>query len=260
MDVNEGGVTCMLAVVYIAHGTKLPAGIEEATSFVAAHKEAVAAQIQIVSFLDFADPSPIKAIDLCVKRGATKIAIVPILLLAAGHAKDDIPRIFVAAKRKYPHITFVHGSAFGVDDRIVDVLVDRIHERAQLTARDRILLVARGSSDAHIKTDVKKIRDLLLEKVQVDAIDVCYLAGQQPTFLDSLQAAGSHPSSKTFVVPYLLFTGKLMHYITDKVTEGNDCRNGNFFLCRHLGLHEQLSDFFLEQTFTILSRMEKGES
>lgn len=242
----------MQAIVYIAHGTRHPDGVKEAKAFVDAHRNEITASIQITSFLDFVEPSPLDAIQMCVNQGATNIAIVPIILLAAGHARRDIPELIVKAKRMYPHISFSCSSVFGVNERIVDVLISRMQEQSEIEKTDRILLVARGSSDQRILDDFAQIRQLLSEKVHVATIDVCYLACQQPTFIDGLRQVIANPSGDIFIVPYLLFTGRLMEHIERKVQEIAIGTKRRMFLCNQLGMHERLSQLFLERSLGAL--------
>ena len=42
-------------------------------------------------FLEFASPNIAQGIDNCVKRGATEVIVIPIILLHAGHSKLHIP-------------------------------------------------------------------------------------------------------------------------------------------------------------------------
>lgn len=244
----------MEAIVYIAHGTRHPDGVKEAKAFVAAHRNRIGASIQITSFLDFVKPSPLEAIQMCVNRGATKIAIVPIILLAAGHARHDIPELIVKAKRMYPHISFSCSSVFGVNERIIDVLISRMQEQSEIEKTDRILLVARGSSDKRILDDFAQIRKLLLKKVHVASIDICYLACQQPAFVDGLRQVSAYASGNIFIVPYLLFTGRLMEHIERTVAEITIGMQRRMFVCKQLGMHERLSQLFLERSLGVLQR------
>ena len=49
-------------------------------------------------FLEFASPNISQGIDRCVKRGATEVIVIPIILLHAGHSKIHIPAEIEDAK------------------------------------------------------------------------------------------------------------------------------------------------------------------
>lgn len=72
----------------------------EAKNFISYYMKHVQVPVQVMSFIDFVFPAVHEGIDLCVAKGAKKIAIVPLLLLEAGHAKKDLPKMINEAKRK----------------------------------------------------------------------------------------------------------------------------------------------------------------
>src|SRR5690625_7298954 len=82
--------------------------------------------IQGICFLELAAPNISEGSAACVARGASKVAVVPILLLTAHHAKRDIPLEIEAGKIRYPHVVFTYGETFGVHTKIVDSLFDRL--------------------------------------------------------------------------------------------------------------------------------------
>ena len=53
-------------------------------------------------FLEFARPVIAEGIERCVASGARTIAVLPGMLMAAGHAKNDIPSEIHEARRRYP--------------------------------------------------------------------------------------------------------------------------------------------------------------
>ena len=107
----------------------------------------------------------IEGIAKCVERGATKIAVVPILLLTANHANEDIPFEIEVGKIMYPDVEFTYGKALGIHPKIVDSLYDRIIEQQVPIAEDaQVLLVGRGSSDPAVKRDLTEIAQLIAQK------------------------------------------------------------------------------------------------
>jgi len=117
------------AVLYVGHGSRVKAGADEAMNFIENSKQMIDIGIQEVCFLELVKPSILEGISKCVARGATKIAVVPILLLTAVHANEDIPLEIEKAKLKYPSITFTYGRAFGIHSKIIDSLYDRVLEQ-----------------------------------------------------------------------------------------------------------------------------------
>lgn len=234
------------AVLYVAHGSRLKEGVQEAKEFIGKQIERINAPIQLISFIELQHPLVEEGIEKCVLQGATHIVVIPILLLEAGHAKQDLPMAIEQAKRKYPHVTFSYGRPFGVHESIIDTLVERIKEQHDIIEGARILIVGRGSTDTSIRADFKKIKDLLNERINVSSINVCYLAAQNPTLEEGLQKELKSGAKRIFIVPYLLFTGFLMLHLEKKVQEIHVPEQA-IFLCQNIGWNEKISNFFIER-------------
>ncbi|CAM3139079.1 sirohydrochlorin chelatase [Sporolactobacillus spathodeae] len=226
----------MQAVLYISHGSRVKESVAEADAFLRCCMKGIASPIQQICYLELVQPDIHKGIDTCVRLGATQVIVQPLLLLSAGHAKRDIPREIRRAQARYPQITFKMGLPFGVDERIVDVLVKRLTESNVLIGpKDVVLLVGRGSSDPEIAESFALIcRMMKLRGFQ--NIAVCYLAATKPTLQDALmQFHARLPKGRLFLLPYLLFPG-LLKRIIDKAI--NDIGGGsNLVLCQSLGFH-----------------------
>lgn len=238
----------MQAILYVAHGTRLQAGVEEARDFVHYHMNQVNVPIQVMSFIDLASPSIEEGIESCVRQGATKIALVPILLLEAGHAKNDLPEAIAQAKTKYSHITFTYGSPFGVHAYMIDTVVERLKEQGPINEDASILIVARGSSDNQIRDDFAAIVHHLRKKVNVKQIDVCYLAAQSPNLQEGIEAHKKNTAKTVYVVPYLLFTGLLMQHL-EKVVERvqRQLPHKELRLCKQLGRSDPITRLTLKR-------------
>ena len=64
--------------------------------------------------------------DRLAESGARNVAAVPLMLLAAGHAKDDIPATLVREKLAHPELTFSYGRALGVRPELLELMDERI--------------------------------------------------------------------------------------------------------------------------------------
>src|SRR5690625_6398681 len=101
---------------------------------------------------------------MCVASGATHITVVPILLLTANHAKEDIPLEIETGMKKYADVSFTYGSAFGIQSKIIDSFYERMLEQRTAIANDAtVLLVGRGSSVPADKHDLTMISNLMIE-------------------------------------------------------------------------------------------------
>lgn len=233
----------MQAVLYVCHGSRVKEACEQARFFVTQCMEKVDAPIQEVCFLELAEPSIAEGFAACVEKGATHIAVVPVLLLTAAHAKEDIPQELQAVQREYPHIAVTYGQPFGVHEQIIPILLERIKQE-RIGEDAMVLLVGRGSSDPDVKRDMRQIADLLQAFYPFQKVDICFLAAVDPNFEEGLAKSLTYGYKQVFVVPYLLFTGILM-----KGMERTIRRFGReeLILCSYLGYHPNLQNVLAER-------------
>ena len=242
----------MQAILYVCHGSRVAKARAEAGDFVKRCKANIDVPIQELCFIELAYPDIITGIDICVQKGATRIVVLPILLLSAGHAKHDIPEAIRQAKQRHPHLEIVLGKPFGVHETMIDIVVDRIKEQAvPLDHESMILLIGRGSSDPDTKRDIAAIAKLLQERTNVPRVDICFLAAIRPTLEDGLYEASRSSYKKIFVVPYLLFTGVLMKTIEKKLRSFQSSYK-QWILCNYLGYHPFLQNMMKENAEALL--------
>lgn len=242
----------MQAILYVGHGTRLQKGVEEVIQFIEKTKKSLHIPIQEISFLELVNPAILEGIANCVKRGATSIAIAPILLLEAQHAKVDIPKEIEKAKKIYPNVRLTMGKTFGLHDCLIDEIFNRIKDSDSNISYDaEVLLIARGSSDPSVVKDMKKIVERFKEKYHFNNVNFCFLYGAQPSFDESLQEMIRQKPKKVYIVPYLLFSGLLKNGIQSKIN-GLEVDNSKLVLCESLGYGENVRQVLIERILEIV--------
>lgn len=230
----------MQAVLYICHGSRLKEAQAQVAEFMTKCMAVIDIPIQEYCFLELASPSLEQGVQRCLERGATRIAIVPLLLLLAGHAKHDIPQQISRLQQQYPEVSFTYGRPLGVHDDMIDIIVDRMLEQQNVIDKDaHVLLVGRGSSDPDIKQYFHDIERRLEQKTGLTNVTTCYLAACEPNFETGLASVLEHSAKQVFIIPYLLFTGILMHRLQDRVARLEGF-NRTIFLCNHLHFHKNI--------------------
>lgn len=239
----------MQAILYVGHGSRLRAGVDAASEFIESAKTG-GKFIEEICFLELAHPTIKEGVATCIQKGASDIAIVPLLLLSAGHAKKDIPNQIKQCQEKYPQVTFTYGKPFGMDEKIVDALHDRILEQAIPHKKEaEVLLVGRGSSDPEVKHELTAIATRLKEKFSLQTVNICFLYGATPRFEEVLFQYEQSPPKQLFIIPYLLFTGILMKTMTKKI---NHLEMKHVILCDSLGYHPNLQQVLKERVEKLL--------
>ncbi|MCW3136757.1 MAG: sirohydrochlorin nickelochelatase [Canidatus Methanoxibalbensis ujae] len=117
------------AVVLIAHGSNLPYNkivVEELREMMA--RRGLFKDVR-VAFMQLNDPSIEKVIGELVDEGVTNIIALPVFLAKGAHTIDDIPNILKEVKQKTGNnINIIYGDPIGADERVVDILIDRVKE------------------------------------------------------------------------------------------------------------------------------------
>ncbi|WP_082235175.1 sirohydrochlorin chelatase [Halobacillus massiliensis] len=230
----------MQGVLYVSHGTRYEKGKQEAIEFIRSIQPEIDATLQEICFLEINSPNIEEGIQKLVEAGAHSISVVPILLLTAGHALKDIPVELEEAQQKYPSISFSYGEPLGVQERLIDVVEDRIHE---VNETGNILLIGRGSYDPQTRKDIEGIADSLSKRLD-RKVDTAYLAAIKPSFDEALDQMNEQ--SSLIVAPYLWFDGLLIQSMKKKVEalkeEGYDIS-----LTHYLSDHENMKAALVER-------------
>ncbi|WP_079479026.1 sirohydrochlorin chelatase [Halobacillus salinus] len=210
----------MEAVLYVSHGSRVKEARDQAEHFLHQVHDKVDVPLWKICFLELASPTIGEGIESLVEAGATKVVIIPVLLLKAGHYYKDVPDELEKAMRRFPDVAFQYGEPLGVQERIIDVLVERIESASTHTGQEKsVLLVGRGSRNPETKEAIESMARRIEQKIAGVVTDVCYLAACEPSFEEGLETALAREKSETIVVPYLWFTGILLQSMQKKVTE-----------------------------------------
>src|SRR5215212_8282545 len=97
------------ALLIAAHGSRDEAGIEEFWALADAWSRLRPDRLQGAGFLEFERPTIGEAIDGLVGRGAKRVVVVPAMLAAAGHVKNDVPSEVQEARGRHPGVSFHMG-------------------------------------------------------------------------------------------------------------------------------------------------------
>ncbi|GAB2543618.1 sirohydrochlorin ferrochelatase [Gracilibacillus alcaliphilus] len=238
----------MEAIIYICHGSRVKQSKHESMQLIKRVQREVDVPIQSVCFLELQEPGLSEAVAEVAEKGATSIAIIPILLLTAGHAKRDIPELIEREQAKYPEVDFHYGRAIEVDSRMVEALADRIRELpSDQPETFDLLLVGRGSSDPDVVHDMEQIAAGLQPNFPNNLVDVCFLAAAEPKFEELLLEKVKQGKS-VIVLPYLLFTGLLDKGIKEYIDSLEVPADQQILVADYLGHHSNVVKILVERT------------
>jgi sirohydrochlorin ferrochelatase len=75
--------------------------------------------------MELATPDIATGFASCVEAGATDVTVFPYMLSPGRHSTSDIPRMVADVARKYPQVTFSVTPAFGLHEKLAEVVLER---------------------------------------------------------------------------------------------------------------------------------------
>src|SRR5262245_11520322 len=106
-------------LLLVGHGTRDAAGQEEFLKLASLVSGRRSALIVEPCYLEFAGPTIAQGVDRAVARGAHRLTVAPILLFAAGHAKQDIPAAVMNAAARHAGLTVRQLDPLECDDKLL---------------------------------------------------------------------------------------------------------------------------------------------
>lgn len=211
------------AMLVVGHGTRSERGVGEFVSFITRLQKRADAPYPAAAggFIELSDPPVTDAVGELVGQGHHALVAVPLVLVAAGHGKGDIPAAMVREQVRHPGMTYSYGRPLGPHPTLLDILEARID--AVLDGADRagthVLLVGRGSTDPDANAEIAKVARLLWEGRGYAGVEPSFISLAEPGVpagLDKLRRLGAE---RIVVAPYFLFPGVLPDRIVAQSTE-----------------------------------------
>jgi len=202
-----------LPMLVVGHGTRSDSGVAEFNAFMGRLQRRPDAPYRAVAggFIELSRPPVTEAVASLVGRGHRELIALPLVLVAAGHGKGDIPAALVREQVRHPGMTYSYGRPLGPHPALLDILEQRIEKMLGDTERadTHVLLVGRGSTDPDANAEIAKVARLLWEGRGYAGVEPSFVSLADPGVpagLDKLRRLGA---SRIIVAPYFLFPGIL---------------------------------------------------
>jgi sirohydrochlorin cobaltochelatase len=204
-------------LLLVAHGSSSRAGVDEAIALGAAVASASPELEVDLGFLELAEPPAGQVLDSLVARGCSRITIQPLMLLAAGHGKSDVPAIVLEGRARHPSVDFVFGSPLGVVPELLAIAqrnIESVH-----AAGLPLLLVARGTSDPDANAEACRAARLLAEWSGAPDVEVGFTGVTWPSVPDALERMARLGHERVGLFFWFLATGKLIERAQRQVSD-----------------------------------------
>jgi len=247
-------MTADYAIVLAGHGSRDPDGVREFEQLVALMRERVRGQRLDYGYLEFARPTLAEAVRTSIAAGSRCIVVVPALLFAATHAKNDMPGELHVLQQEFPDIALHFGAALDLHPLLLRLAQQRIVEAEAQAARYSrradtcLVVVGRGTSDPDANSEIAKLCRMLEEGMGFGASFVCYSGTAKPLVADGLRAAVRLGHPRLIVLPFLLFDGILVKRVYDAAA-ALAARHPEIEVLQthYMGVHPDIADLFLER-------------
>jgi sirohydrochlorin cobaltochelatase len=205
------------ALLIVGHGSRDPRGAEEFHELVSLVRARAPMPVE-GGFIELSRPPISECVNNLKERGAREISAVPLMLLAAGHAKDDVPATLVREKLTHPDLDFHYGRALGIRPELLELMDERIsavvpEEEKEGTA---VLIVGRGSSDPDANSDLAKMSRLYFEGRPYPLVETAFVSLAPPSVTEALERCRRLGAGRVAVFSYFLFTGVLEERIREQ--------------------------------------------
>jgi sirohydrochlorin cobaltochelatase len=213
------------ALLVIGHGTKSAQGCAEFGALVDRVRERLPYGDVEGGFLELAPPPIQDAVARLVAAGHRTIDVVPLVLVAAGHSKGDIPAALERETLRHRDIpgglSFRYGRPLGPAPALLAVAEQRLEAlvRRQLWPDTAVVLVGRGATDPDANAEIAKVARLLEEGRGIGTVETAFISLAEPSVPAGLERARRLGYRRVVVLPWFLFAGVLPDRI---VTQAGD--------------------------------------
>lgn len=241
----------MTALLIVGHGTRDETGAEEFRRFVKrVGDRGTGAEAVAGGFIELSAPPLKDAMAELVAAGHRDVAAVPLILLAAGHAKGDIPAALARERERHSGLRTRYGRPLGVHPVLLELLRERLAASSQPTP-DAILLVGRGTTDPDANSDLYRAARLLWETssaLGIEQVEPAFVSLAHPSVSEGLDRLRTLGARRITVLPYFLFPGILPTRIVEQVEQYAVAQPGlELAVADVIGDCDELADLVLER-------------
>ncbi len=206
------------AILLCGHGSRAPETTIEFKAVVAKVKNHFSPLSISGAFLSHNNPSIPHKLQTLYDRGFREIIVQPVTLYHANHSKGDIPTLLAAFKKNHPDVIFHYGTSLGLMPQIIEAAEQSIASViGKIDPEEcKLLIVGRGSKNREVADQTIKLCQNLHSRLGLGDSRYCYNLISAPHVKDALtQAVDSH-YNHIIILPFLLFSGRLLSNIYEE--------------------------------------------
>lgn len=234
-------------ILLVGHGSRNVAGNQEIERFAEQWRERNRQWDIDLCFIELADVLIAEGLERAA-HSAERIIVVPLILNAAGHVKEEIPEFIDEAADKFQDREFHYAKHLGVNEKILDILQRSLHNvLTDIGSPDPsttgVVLLARGSSDRHANGEMAMMARWLYEESEVNQVELAFTGITNPKLESVVRRQIDSGMTHVAILPYYLFTGTLIERIRGQVERlREEFPDTRFGLGNYFGFEDEIFD------------------
>jgi sirohydrochlorin ferrochelatase len=116
----------MTGILILAHGSRQKETENTLLKILELVKAELKSDLIQHAFLQFSNNNLEKGLKRLIDQGATQIQVIPYFLFDGVHILEDIPAEIKEFLKVYPDVKIDFGQTLGADQRLAQILVDRV--------------------------------------------------------------------------------------------------------------------------------------
>ena len=206
-----------VAVMICGHGSRDTCAVEEFNRLAGLLRPRLPDYDVESGFLEFARPVIRDGLEALKQRGAKHIVLLPGMLFAARHVKNDLPSEANAFGADNPGIEVTLARDLGIEPKLLAAAAERITEAEPGGPGDRsqtlLIVVGRGTNDPDANSNISKVARMLMEGLGMGHAEAAFSGVARPLVDAALERGVKMGFRRIIVFPYFLFTGVLVKRI-----------------------------------------------
>lgn len=209
-------------LLLVGHGTRSPAGVAQFGELLASVRRRLPGTPVAGGFLELAYPPLTQAVADLVTAGCTRIGVVPLVLVAGGHAKGDVPGALARERERYPGVRFDYGRPLGTHPALLEILAERVDALLGTAERSTtaVVFAARGTTDPDANAEVARAARLFEEGRGLAGVEVAFASLARPGVPAALERCRRLGYPRAIVATYFLFDGVLPARVAAQAAAG----------------------------------------
>lgn len=195
-------------LLLVGHGSRSTESQAEMEGIAARVAEALPHVRVDLGYLEMSEPPAGPVLDRLVALGCTRVVVLPLMLLAAGHGKSDVPAVVVEGRVRHPGVEIVFGSPLGVSRDLVASLGDAVVAAGGGSLP--LLLVARGTSDPDANAEAHRAARLVAEWTSAPFVHTGFTGVTWPLVPDALDTMARLGHDRVALGFWFMCTGRLV--------------------------------------------------